>query len=322
MTPRRLHDAQGRTEECAAGDASPLASPVEWRIHLGAHKTATTHLQDTLAQRRDALLGRGVDFLPMRDVRALRLPPSSGRFHWRRLLGWPMRQRIEAAVTPIRKGPRRIAISEENLIGYVRDLMTPRLYPQLEQNLRPFAALSGFADMTLFLAIRSFDTLLPSAYAQQLRVRHVPGQFETLRQQALDNPPSWLDVVERISAVLPAARIRIWKYEDYRENEDQILSQFCGVEVPAGPRLRPPASTRALSAQSIAALEGLGQKMSNENCGKAASDLAEADEGDAPYRPFRPAEQAYLQEAYLADIEQIKHRFSDGIFVSLQHNTC
>ncbi|MFW5642329.1 MAG: hypothetical protein ACOCY0_06150, partial [Roseicyclus sp.] len=167
-----------------------LAPPLEWRIHLGAHKTATTHLQDTLAARRAALLGQGVDYLPMREVRALRLPPGGGWADWRRRLRLPMRRRIEAAVAPIRMGPRRLVLSEENLIGYVRDALTFPPYPDLERRLRPFSVLTDGAQVTVFLSVRGWDTLLPSAYAQQLRVRPVPGGFGPLRAQALARPPS------------------------------------------------------------------------------------------------------------------------------------
>lgn len=298
---------------------STLEPPCEWRLHIGAHKTATTHLQDTLELRRDALLKQGVDFLPMREVRALRLPPASGLFQWRRRLGWPMREMILEAVAPIRRGPRRIAVSEENFAGFVRDLLTTPLYPHLEDNLRPFASLAHTADVTVFLAIRSFDTLLASAYAQQMRFRPVPGGFEPLRAQALACPPSWLDVVQRIRRVLPKANIKLWRYEDYRANDWQVLSHFCGVDVPAGTRLPAPASTRSLSAQSIASLELLGNQLANEDYRKSAAEIARSASRGEPFRPFRPSEQEILREAYLSDINEIKRHYPDGVFLELEH---
>ena len=102
----------GGNAEPGAGRAVRLEPVREWRLHLGAHKTATTHLQETLALRRDWLVAHGVDVLPMRAVWALRLPPPAGRYGWRLRLGWPMRRAIEAAVAQLRRGPGRIAISE------------------------------------------------------------------------------------------------------------------------------------------------------------------------------------------------------------------
>ena len=44
-----------------------------WRIHLGAHKTATTHLQETLTLVRPTLAARGLDYIPNQLVRGRRL---------------------------------------------------------------------------------------------------------------------------------------------------------------------------------------------------------------------------------------------------------
>ncbi len=232
-----------------------------------------------------------------------------------------MRKKIEEAVAPIRKGPRRIAFSEENIIGFVRDLLTSPLYPHLMENLRPFASLARTADVTVFLSIRSFDSLLTSAYAQQIRFRPVPGGFEPLRAQILARPPSWVDVIRRLRAVLPAVNIKLWKYEDYRLNDWQILSHFCGADVRKGPRLPAPASTRSLSARSIASLEVLGEQLTNEEYRKAASSMGHAETHGDAFRPFLPSEQALLRDKYLSDIAEIKHNFSNSVFLNLEHDT-
>ena len=57
------------------------------RLHLGAHKTATTHFQRTLGRHRDALLALGVDFVPAGELReAIRRQP-----HWLCLPGGRLR---------------------------------------------------------------------------------------------------------------------------------------------------------------------------------------------------------------------------------------
>lgn len=43
----------------------------EWRIHLGAHKTATTHLQNSLAVRADEIRRAGATFIPLEAVRPI-----------------------------------------------------------------------------------------------------------------------------------------------------------------------------------------------------------------------------------------------------------
>ena len=56
-------------------------------------------------------------------------------------------------------------------------------------------------EMVLFLSVRSYDTFLPSAYAEHLK--HAPpeaGGFEALRERLVARPPSWYDLVCRIRA--------------------------------------------------------------------------------------------------------------------------
>ena len=53
--------------ETAEGDLPPVSN---WRIHIGAHKTATTHLQQTLAAIRPRLVEQGIDPIPLAALRA------------------------------------------------------------------------------------------------------------------------------------------------------------------------------------------------------------------------------------------------------------
>ena len=281
----------------------------EWRLHIGAHKTATTHLQETLICHREWLLQHGTDFLPMEAVRALALPPYAGLYDWRFRLGWPMRRRIERSVAPLRRGPGRIVISEENLIGGVRGLVSWPFYPAAVSRLRSFAALSRSRGMHLFLSVRSFEKLLSSAYAQELRFRYLPGGFEPIRATALRSPPSWTELVTRIHETLPNARLQIWKHEDYRRSEREIMSRFCGVELPLGEALPVPTSTRSPSAQAIAALEALDPTLNRPAHVAAAKRIVDADTGDEGFAPFSASEKTLLRNAYEEDLERLTKLF-------------
>jgi hypothetical protein len=171
----RIAPEAGGNAESGPGRAVRLEPIREWRLHLGAHKTATTHLQETLALRRDWLVARGVDVLPMPAVRALRLPPSAGWKAWRLRLGWPMRRAIEAAVAPLRRGPGRIAISEENLIGYPQHLLSAPLYPQAARRLAGFRALAAGGRLHVFFAVRGFERLLPSPMPSGCATTPIPA---------------------------------------------------------------------------------------------------------------------------------------------------
>lgn len=286
---------------------------LEWRIHVGAHKTATTHMQESLQAQRDWLLAKGLDFLPMRSVRALRLPPPSGRYDWRLRLRWPMRRCLEQAIVPLRRGPERVAISEENLIGRPIDLLTYPFYPDACRRLRPYDVLARHAQLHIFLGVRSFEKLLPSAYVQGLRFQHVKGGFEPVRAAAVQHPPSWTELVGRIQAAVPRARLSVWRFEDYRTDDLKIMSYFCGIDLPQRTPLPVPSRTRSPSAQAVAALEALDPVLDRAARVAAARKIADADLGDEPFDPFSPQEKSILSEAYEEDLANLARRFPGSL---------
>ena len=164
------------SRETSRGDREALPPVRQWRIHLGAHKTATTHLQQTLAAVRDDLTGQGVDFIPTPRVRARNLASALGRP--RPIARLPivgsahMRDAIEAVLAPLRIGPEVVAFSEENILGVPGHMLAAPLYPRAAVNLGRLASLAGRAEVVFFLSIRSYDTLIPSAYVETLK--HAP----------------------------------------------------------------------------------------------------------------------------------------------------
>ncbi|MGM0583461.1 MAG: hypothetical protein ACQEUZ_02255 [Pseudomonadota bacterium] len=276
----------------------------EWRIHVGAHKTATTHFQDALAARREALRALGVDFLPRDAVRGARPLPSAASRRFR--LEWPPRRDPGRTLARLRSGPDRIALSEENILGVSGDLLSWPFYPRLARRLRPFDSLADGAELTLFLSVRGFEGLLPSAYAQALRTRPVPGGFGPIAAAALDSPPSWLELVRRIAAAAPRARLRVWRFEDYLTREQEILSRFCGVAAPPADRLPPPDFTRTPSARAVARIEALSPLLPRALHKIAARRIIASDGSDEKFSPFSPSQRSLLREACEEDLARLQ----------------
>jgi hypothetical protein len=295
----------------AGGGLPPVR---QWRIHLGAHKTATTHLQETLAAVRGDLAGKGVDFLPSPLVRARNLAPTLGR---RQLLARlplvgsaHMRGAIEAVVTPLRAGPAVVVLSEENILGVPEHMLREPIYPQVALNLGRLASLAGRAEVVLFLAIRSYDTLIPSAYVETLKYAPPPpGGFEEARERLLSSPPSWFELVSRIRAAAPEIPLRIWRHEDYRANARAILEALCGCALGPLPEISDPARTRSPSAGAIALAEALPRDLPRaERPARVRAIFAavdSADPGADRFRPFGQAERQRLRARYEADLERI-----------------
>ena len=298
-----------------AGEARPRVR--QWRIHLGAHKTATTHLQETLAAVRDDLAGQGVDFIPSPLVREGNLAqtlwkrrpiarlPIVGNVH--------MREAIEAVLAPLRIGPEVVAFSEENIVGVPEHMLMVPLYPRAAANVGRLATLAGRAEVVFFLSIRSYDTLIPSAYVETLKhVPPPPGGFQEARARLLSRPPSWFDLVSRIRAAAPGIPLRIWRQEDYRANTRAIIEEVCGRALGPLPEISDPTWTRSPSAGAIAEAEALPRDLPHaERLARARAIFAAAEPGADRFRPLDPGEGQRLRALYEADLERIAGAWPD-----------
>jgi hypothetical protein len=301
------------------------AVPVrQWRIHIGAHKTATTHLQETLALVREGLAERGVDFIPNRLVRKHGLAVQL----WKRQLiarlpfvgSAHMRDAIEAIIEPLRLGPEVVVLSEENILGRPDQVFEEPFYPQVGQTVGRLASLAARAELELFLSIRSYDTFLPSAYAEHLKhTAPPPGGFEGMRERLVERPPSWYDLVRRIRAAAPMARLRIWRQEDYRANDAAIMAEVCGCPLPPLPEISDPTWTRSPSAAAIATAEALPADLPYGERRARVHDIfaASEPEGDR-FRPFSRGERARLRAAYDDDLERIARDYPDAMMAFSQ----
>ena len=301
-------------ETAGAGQGS-LAPVRHWRIHLGGHKTATTHLQETLTLVRPALAARGLDYIPNPLVRQ----QLFARALWRRrpLTRLPvigpmhMRRAIEAVLDPLRLGPETVVLSEENILGIPDQVLRVPFYPQADQSVGRLASLATRAKLVLFLSIRGYDTLLPSAYAESLKFRPPrDGGFASGRMLA--RPPSWYDLVARIHRAAPGVPLRIWRQEDYRANAHAIMSEVCGVDLGPLPDISDPTWTRSPTADGIRAAEAMDPGLGMEERRNRVRALYDATEGER-YQPFSAGERSELGERYAADIARIEKDFPGEI---------
>lgn len=282
----------------------------EWRVHIGAHKTATTHLQDTLEAIRPVLLRRGVDAIDHRAFRKADRGFLSLR-NWRiwaggRILAEAFRGRIE----PLRAGPDRLILSEENFLGSLHSAVQRKPYRSVWFQLRALAAIGTEAPLHLFLTIRRMDAFLPSAYAQLLRNRSAKMPFGELKPALVAAPPRWTDVVRRVRRAVPHARLTVWRYEDYRAHRREIVENLCGTELDELPDIAPPKATMRPSAAAVRAAEALDRAMPRKDWRRRVEALYReaAAAGGPPYAPFGEAECERFAAAYEADCADLAAR--------------
>lgn len=282
----------------------------QWRIHLGAHKTATTHVQEVLARKRDDLVASGLDFIPHSVIRksgvahALRERSLRGRVPV--LRDGMATEILGQKVDPLRMGPETVILSEENLIGALPTLNPGKFYPSADTCIARLRGLKRQSDVVFFLSIRSFDAQIPSSYAQTLRLAPpVEGGFETIRKQLLAAPPSWLDFVRRIRRSAPDVPLVIWKHEDYRVHAEEIIASLCGRPIGPLPQVEDPPGTRSPSADGIRAAEALPRDLPVEERRARVDEIYRQSFDGARFRPFTEAEVEELRARYARDLAGI-----------------
>lgn len=215
-------------------------------IHLGAHKTASTHLQFSLRQIREPLRAGGLCYL---DAAVLR----DGPLDLSRLLAEgeasPAAPAFCEALRGQRTGCADLLISEENILGGTRrgKLFSRRgvLYPFAVRRLRQVIGLAGGGPATLYMSIRDPAAFTVSAFALQVAW----GNEIDLAAYLCGRDPArvgWLGLVRRLAAMPEVARVVVWRYEDYAALRPTLLRRMLPAGlVPAVPT--PPPSNQSLT---------------------------------------------------------------------------
>jgi len=259
---------------------------------------------------RNELYEHDLDYIPREQLRAAKVLNKAISTEWLQAFGdWAMRSRVHQLLGPLRRDATRVAISEENLLGSARNLLSWPFYPQAEQRLQVVRPLGSQAKLHVFISIRGFDDLLPSAYAEVLRFRPVPGGFGPIRELALSRPPSWIDLIERVKTVLPQSKLTVWTFEDYRRNPSAVISAFCGMPINVSRNVSIPAETKTPSARAIDEIERLSPRIRKAEHKARADEIIRACMSAEKYDPFSKEERDFLKAAYRDELRQLQAKF-------------
>ena len=103
-------------------------------------------------------------------------------------------------------------ISDENILGDAHDcLSVGRFYPFADRRLRSLANISADRQVEIYLSVREYSGFLASMFVELLRWERLSSQDALLN---LDRTiaGAWVELVERIHAVFPKAKLIIWKF--------------------------------------------------------------------------------------------------------------
>lgn len=223
-------------------------------LHIGAHKTATTHLQKSLSDARPALQQAGVAYHGPESFRG-DAPTLMHRFGIPHAPGAEGRPFRPTALHDLADGADRVILSEENFPGTLmnkRGRIRRPLYPDARRRITNLAERAGCA-LDVFLAIRQPTTFINSAFGQMMQ----SGTIVPLENFMRRNPIAMIDWAHLIGRLKDAPGVRsftIWRYEDYRAVFPQVCAALTGQT--DGPHIAPFANAvhRGLSVQAVEAM--------------------------------------------------------------------
>ena len=195
-------------------------------LHIGAHKTATTHLQRSVQAHRAALRGQGVAYFGPLQLRGDK--PSLGQ----RLSLFEQSGKGDpkGALAGMLRRATRLVVSEENFTGGLQPLrgqISTPLYPGAESRLTALAAAIAPDGIDVFLGVRHPARFLTSVYGQML----LGGARLSVADFRAANPPfsvDWADYVKRLMQTPGVKSVTVWRYEDYGPLFTQIVDAMIG----------------------------------------------------------------------------------------------
>lgn len=196
-----------------------MPRPIQLTIHLGAHKTATTHLQRSIHENRELIIAAGVRAYEPEYLRhrGRSIPAMFGLQPWAK--NAEPRRKPADQLEFLAKGGFRVFLSEENFLGPLHSgdgKLTLPLYGDAGERIASLAATLPNARIKLFLSIRRPDTFLASSYSQTL----FSGEFLSPQEFIEAHPISvvdWVPVVRGLAEAEGIEQVVVWRYEDYTE---------------------------------------------------------------------------------------------------------
>jgi hypothetical protein len=184
-----------------------------YRLHLGAHRTGTTALQQLLARGGETLARAGIGFWGPAVWRSEGLTGFTARY----AAGEDRETVLQAARSALSphlasaRGMKTVLISDENLTGAMRrNYADGALYSDAADRLAGLREVLPLPPQAIFFTIRDFVGYWQSVHAH-LALRGIVQKFEGAR---LASSPgnSWLPVLGAIRAVFPRTELHVLHY--------------------------------------------------------------------------------------------------------------
>ncbi|MGJ8610896.1 MAG: hypothetical protein ACSHWY_07365 [Octadecabacter sp.] len=203
-------------------------------LHIGAHKTASSHLQKVLYNNREYLSDEGIrcygpGYLRQTGQSLAELFGMS----WSE--GDPPKRAPHDQLRFLAKGRKRLVFTEENFVGTLSDKygrVSLPVYPNGVERVTELAAALAPIEPQVFLAVRNPATYMASAYSQGLlEGAHIGPR--TFRARNDWRKIDWADYVTRLRDIAGIGEVLVWRQEDYDLSHRLILRRLLRWKVGA-----------------------------------------------------------------------------------------
>lgn len=277
-------------------------------LHLGAHKTASTYLQKRLNRSQGRLKRHQIVFHGPKSLRPRINKALGDQRRLSRIESQARRRECLASLieTEEAAGAKRLVLSEEQLIGSLRDLIGGKdFYEDAAIKLEPIADALAGRPVQIMLSVRGYANFLASAYGQVVRGWRFMPFDEKMRAHLLNQTLGWPELVETVLASFPSTtQVTLWPFEDFAAVERQVLDCFVG---PAAAQLIKPLHDNPMSAPSQTAIDWLharaqGGHPPDQGTVDSAHETALKGHGHPAFDPWSAEERSYLDARYRQDL--------------------
>ena len=282
-----------------------LSKPLTLCLHLGAHKTASTHIQRTLRSNAPLLDAQQIKVFGPDYLRR----PGQNLFHLFGLFpaGDPPKTPPRERFAQMAEGAERVIFTEENFWGGLRPRPQDegrRIYPEAEERIARLIEAVGPVRLKLLFAVRDPIDYITSAYSQALVMDHIEPFEDFLARNSVERV-DWLDLTRRIAALEGVFRIHVWRYEDYAEVQQRMFRRLLGWKV--GVRVAPYSKrvNQGLSEVAVKTLLDWQAKGREGGLARRIRDLHPVSEEAPRFQPFDADEVAASRDWYDRQVAQI-----------------
>ena len=192
-------------------------------LHLGAHRTGSTHVQGVMGKNAALLAQAGIGAPPQPLIKAAFTKPLGRRL--------PM---IPGGFSKLMKesglsGLDTIVISDENLLGFLNNIFAHGLfYPETARRLRRLQQMLPVAPSKVVIAIRPYDSYFASAYGRWISPGRMVLPRATVAELVLGLTRGWSDVLTDVATAFPTAELVISEYSPDRRFAPSQLAAILG----------------------------------------------------------------------------------------------